>query len=218
MTARPALTPELSRTRVMAVLRSADASGLPATARPLAAGGVTGLEITPTTSGALDAVAEVRGELGPEVAVGADTVVTGAQARDALAAGAQFPVTPVDADVVRTVAETGVTCHSGAWTPTEASTAWRAGAAAVKLFPAATGGPAYLRQLPAPLPDLPIGVDIHQAREYTGAGAHAVGVGSPLLRGADRNPTSRHLDRLTERACALLEAASPVGHTEEAAR
>jgi 2-dehydro-3-deoxyphosphogluconate aldolase/(4S)-4-hydroxy-2-oxoglutarate aldolase len=223
MTARPAITPQLTRTRVMAILRSADASGLPAVARALAAGGITCLEITLTTSGALDALAEIRDELGPEVAVGAGTVVTGAQARDALAAGAEFLVAPVvDADVVRTVAEAGVACYPGAWTPTEVSAAWRAGAAAVKLFPAATGGPAYLRQLLAPLPDVPIvavgGVGVDQARDYTDAGAHSVGVGSPLLRGADRQPTAHNLDSLTERARALVEAVSPAGHAEEAAR
>lgn len=147
MTARPAITPQLSQTRVMAILRSADAAGLPAVARALAAGGVTCLEITLTTSGALDTLALVRDELGPEVAVGAGTVVTAGQARDALAAGAEFLVAPVvDPDVIRTAAKAGIPCYPGAWTPTEVSTGWRAGAAAVKLFPAAIGGPAHLRQ------------------------------------------------------------------------
>lgn len=223
MTARPAITPELSRTRVVAVLRSADASGLPAVARALAAGGVTCLEVALTTSDVLDAVAEVRHELGPEVAVGAGTVVTGAQAWDALAAGAQFLVAPVaDADVVRTVAEAGVPCCPGTLTSTGVSTAWRAVAAAVKLFPAATGCPAYLRQLPALLPDVPTvtvgGVDTDQACEDPDAEAYAVGVGSPLLRGADRNPTPRNLDSVTERERAFPAAVGPVGHAEEAAR
>ncbi|MGN9842219.1 bifunctional 4-hydroxy-2-oxoglutarate aldolase/2-dehydro-3-deoxy-phosphogluconate aldolase [Nonomuraea sp. H19] len=223
MTARPAITPQLSRTRVMAILRSPDAAGLPAVARALAAGGITCLEITLTTSGALDALAVVRDELGPEVAVGAGTVVTTVQARDALAAGAEFLVAPVvDTDVVRTAAEGGIPCYPGAWTPTEVSAGRRAGAAAVKLFPAVTGGPAYLRQLLAPLPDVPLiavgGVGIDQARDYTDAGAHAVGIGSPLLRGVDRNPTPENLDLLTERARALLEAVTATGHAEEAGR
>lgn len=195
----------------MAILRSADASGLSAAARALAAGGVTCLEVTLTTAGALDALARIRAELGPDVAVGAGTVITGDQARDALAAGAEFLVAPVvDTDVVRYAADRGVACYPGAWTPTEVSQAWRAGAAAVKLFPAATGGPAHLRQLRAPLTDIPLvavgGVGIDQARDYLDAGACAVGIGSPLLRGADRDPTPRALDALTERARTLLEA------------
>ena len=72
--------------------------------------------------------------------------------------------------------------------------AWRAGAAAVKLFPASTGGPDHLRQLRAPLPEIPLvavgGVGIDEARDYLDAGARAVGIGSPLLRGADQGPDS----------------------------
>ncbi|MGP4043217.1 bifunctional 4-hydroxy-2-oxoglutarate aldolase/2-dehydro-3-deoxy-phosphogluconate aldolase [Streptomyces sp. 2A115] len=211
MTERPALTPQLGRTRVMAILRSADATGLPAVARALADGGITCLEVTLTTSGALDALARIRDELGPEVAVGAGTVIIAGQARDALAAGAEFLVAPVvDTEVIRRAADSGIPCYPGAWTPTEVSTAWQAGAAAVKLFPASTGGPAHLRQLRAPLPDIPLvavgGVGIDQARDYLDAGARAVGIGSPLLRGADREPTPENLDSLTARARALLEA------------
>ncbi|MBA4863004.1 bifunctional 4-hydroxy-2-oxoglutarate aldolase/2-dehydro-3-deoxy-phosphogluconate aldolase [Streptomyces sp. PSKA54] len=220
MTERPPLTPQLGRTRVMAILRSADATGLPAVARALADGGITCLEVTLTTPGGLDALADIRDELGPEVAVGAGTVITTEQAREALAAGAEFLVAPVvDTDVIRDAAGRGIPCYPGAWTPTEVSTAWRAGAAAVKLFPASTGGPAHLRQLRAPLPDVPLvavgGVGVDQARDYLDAGALAVGIGSPLLRGADRNPAPETLDALTARTRTLLDAirATP-GHQE----
>lgn len=221
MTQRPALTPQLGRTRVMAILRSADASGLPAVARALASGGVTCLEVTLTTAGALDALARIRAELGPDVAVGAGTVITGDQARDALAAGAEFLVAPVvDTEVVRGAADRGVPCYPGAWTPTEVSQAWRAGAAAVKLFPATTGGPAHLRQLRAPLPHIPLlavgGVGIDEARDYLDAGARAVGIGSPLLRGADQAPTSQALGALTTRARTLLDAVGTTARAGEA--
>ncbi|KOG34480.1 bifunctional 4-hydroxy-2-oxoglutarate aldolase/2-dehydro-3-deoxy-phosphogluconate aldolase [Streptomyces resistomycificus] len=218
---RPPLTPQLGRTRVMAILRSADASGLPAVARALAAGGVTCLEVTLTTPGALDSLARIRDALGPDVAVGAGTVITGDQARDALAAGAEFLVAPVvDTAVVRNAADRGVPCYPGAWTPTEVSQAWQAGAAAVKLFPASTGGPAHLRQLRAPLPDIPLvavgGVGIEEARDYLDAGACAVGIGSPLLRGADQDPTPQALDALTTRARTLLEAVGITARAGEA--
>ncbi|MFF7789933.1 bifunctional 4-hydroxy-2-oxoglutarate aldolase/2-dehydro-3-deoxy-phosphogluconate aldolase [Streptomyces sp. NPDC007991] len=208
---RPALTPQLGRTRVMAILRSVDASGLPAVARALAAGGITCLEVTLTTRGALDTLAWIRDDLGPEVAVGAGTVMSCGQARDALAAGADFLVAPiVDADVIRGAAKSGVPCYPGAWTPTEVHAAWRAGAAAVKLFPASTGGPGHVRQLRAPLPEIPLlavgGVDVAHAGEYVAAGACAVGIGSPLLRGADRDPSAGALESLTTRARDLLDA------------
>jgi 2-dehydro-3-deoxyphosphogluconate aldolase/(4S)-4-hydroxy-2-oxoglutarate aldolase len=207
----------------MAILRSADASGLPAVARALAAGGITCLEVTLDTSGVLDALARIQEELGPEVAVGAGTVISSGQARDALAAGARFLVAPVvDTGVIRGAAENGIPCYPGAWTPTEVSTAWQAGAAAVKLFPASTGGPAHLRQLRAPLREIPLiavgGVGIGQARDYLDAGALAVGVGSPLLRGADQNPVPESLDSLTVRARTLLKAVGTNPPAEEAAR
>ena len=205
----------------MAILRSADASGLPAVARALASGGVTCLEVTLTTSGALDALAAIRDELGPEVAVGAGTVITTGQVREALAAGAEFLVAPaVDTDVIRCSTERSIPFYPGAWTPTEVSTAWRAGAAAVKLFPAGTGGPAHLRQVRAPLPDIPLvavgGVGVDQARDYLDAGALAVGIGSPLLRGADRNPATETLDALTARTRTLLDAIRATSGRQEA--
>ncbi|MPY64205.1 bifunctional 4-hydroxy-2-oxoglutarate aldolase/2-dehydro-3-deoxy-phosphogluconate aldolase [Streptomyces spongiae] len=222
MTERPALTPQLDRTRVMAILRSADATGLAAVARALADGGVTCLEVTLTTSGALDALAAIREELGSEAAVGAGTVITTGDARDALAAGAEFLVSPVvDTDVIRGAADSGIPCYPGAWTATEVCAAWRAGAAAVKLFPASTGGPAHLRQLRAPLPDVPLvavgGVGVDQARDYLDAGAHAVGIGSPLLRGADRNPAPDALDALTTRARTLLDTIRAEPRAQKAA-
>ncbi|MDX3224944.1 bifunctional 4-hydroxy-2-oxoglutarate aldolase/2-dehydro-3-deoxy-phosphogluconate aldolase [Streptomyces sp. ME19-01-6] len=221
MTSRPAITPQLLGTRVMAILRSDDGSGLPAVARALAAGGITCLEVTLTTPGALDVLARIRDDLGSGVAVGAGTVVTTGQARDALSAGAEFLVAPgVDTAVIGHAAQGGTPCYPGAWTPTEVATAWQAGAAAVKLFPACTGGPAHLRQLRAPLPHIPIvavgGVGITQARFFMDAGAHAVGVGSPLLCGADRDPTPDALDRLAERARTLLEAVTTAAAEKEA--
>ncbi|MEU0456530.1 bifunctional 4-hydroxy-2-oxoglutarate aldolase/2-dehydro-3-deoxy-phosphogluconate aldolase [Streptomyces sp. NPDC006129] len=218
---RPPVTPQLGRTRVMAILRSADASGLPAVARTLAEAGITCLEVTLTTAGALDALARIRAELGPDVAVGAGTVLTGDQARDAVAAGAEFLVAPVvDTAVVRNAADRGIPCYPGAWTPTEVWQAWRAGAAAVKLFPASTGGPGHLRQLRAPLPEIPLvavgGVGIDEARQYLEAGARAVGIGSPLLRGADRDPAPQALDALTARARTLLDAVGATARAGEA--
>ncbi|MFF7550200.1 hypothetical protein ACFZCU_42245 [Streptomyces canus] len=131
MTERPALTDKPDRAPVMTVLRSAGATGLPAVARALPDGGITCPEITVTTSGALDAPAAAPGELGPEVAIGPGTVLITKQVREALAAGAECLVAAaVDTDVSCGSADSGTPFHPGAGTPTEASTAWRAGVAA----------------------------------------------------------------------------------------
>jgi 2-dehydro-3-deoxyphosphogluconate aldolase/(4S)-4-hydroxy-2-oxoglutarate aldolase len=87
-------------------------------------------------------------------------------------------------EVVARAVELGIPAIPGALTPTEVETAWRAGAAMVKLFPAGLGGPGYVRDLLAPLRDVPLivtgGVDASNARAFLDAGAVAVGVGSAL--------------------------------------
>jgi len=106
----------------------------------------------------------------------------------------------------------GIPVLAGAFTPTEALTAMGLGAAAVKLFPSALGGPAYLRALRDPLPDVPFvpvgGVDVSLAAEYLAVGAIAVGVGSPLVGDAVRGGD---LDALRARAAAFLAVAHESG-------
>jgi 2-dehydro-3-deoxyphosphogluconate aldolase / (4S)-4-hydroxy-2-oxoglutarate aldolase len=114
------------------------------------------------------------------------TVTTAAQAEHAADAGAKFLVCPgLCPGVVEVAAVRGIPCYPGAWTPSEVMTAWDSGATAVKLFPAASGGPAHLRRIRDPLPDVPLiptgGVGLAEVREYLVSGAIAVGLGSPLI-------------------------------------
>jgi 2-dehydro-3-deoxyphosphogluconate aldolase / (4S)-4-hydroxy-2-oxoglutarate aldolase len=171
---------------VIAVLRLPDATGLHAAAGALAAGGVTAVEITLTTPGAVEAIAALASDGGMAgCVVGAGTVLDEQAARAVIARGARFVVSPtLDRDVVRVCRDQGVTCIPGAFTPTELLDAWRAGAPAVKLFPASTGGPRYLREVLAPLPFLRVvpsgGVSLENAAEWIRAGAAAISVGSAL--------------------------------------
>jgi 2-dehydro-3-deoxyphosphogluconate aldolase/(4S)-4-hydroxy-2-oxoglutarate aldolase len=90
--------------------------------------------------------------------------------------------------VLERALELGVPAVPGALTPTEIEAAWGMGAALVKLFPGALGGPAYVRDVLAPLSDVPLvvtgGVTAANARAFLDAGAVAVGVGGALI-GAD---------------------------------
>ncbi|MFI6515772.1 bifunctional 4-hydroxy-2-oxoglutarate aldolase/2-dehydro-3-deoxy-phosphogluconate aldolase [Spirillospora sp. NPDC050679] len=178
----------------IAILRGPHDRHLVPAARVLLEAGLP-LELPLTTPGALRAI-ETLGT------VGAGTVLTEAQARDAVNAGARFLVTPsVSLDVIAYGVARGVPVYAGALTPTEIVTAHQAGAAYVKLFPASLGGPAYLAALRQPFPDIafvPVGgVGPEEARAYLAAGAAAVGVGSPLVGDA---LTSGDLDGLRERA------------------
>ena len=173
---------------VIAVVRLKESAGLRDVATALAAGGVAALEITLTTPGALEAIAELASQ-GAEAGsvVGAGTVLDEKSARDVIAAGARFVVSPtLDRSVVRYCRDKGVACLPGAFSPTELLEAWRAGASLVKLFPASALGPRYLREVLAPLPFLRVvpsgGVSVDNAGDWIRAGAVAVSVGSALVR------------------------------------
>ncbi len=119
--------------------------------------------------------------------VGAGTVRTTDDVRRAVDAGAAFAVSPVlDRAVLDVAIERDLPFVPGAYTPTELDAAWRAGAAFVKLFPGSSAGPAHVREVRAPLPEIELivtgGIDASNAAAFLSAGATAVGVGSALLR------------------------------------
>ena len=163
--------------RFVAILRSPP--DLDAAASELIAGGVEVLEITLDTPGALEAIGRWR----ERAMVIAGTVRTVGEAEAALDAGAEAIVSPVTArDVVLFCHERDAPVVAGALTPTEIESAWRAGAGLVKLFPAALGGPDYVRSLRGPLADVPLlatgGVTADNAAAFLAAGAAAVGADS----------------------------------------
>ena len=170
---------------VLAVLRAPSAqAGIRAT-DALVAGGITGIEITYSTPDAAAVIREIRRRHGDAVYLGAGTVLEPAQAEEAVAAGAEFLVSPgTEADLAGAMLGTGVTVLSGALTPSEVMTAVRLGVHVVKLFPASLGGPAYLKALRGPFPQASFvptgGVHAGNLAEWLAAGAVAVGAGSDL--------------------------------------
>ncbi|MEV8592985.1 bifunctional 4-hydroxy-2-oxoglutarate aldolase/2-dehydro-3-deoxy-phosphogluconate aldolase [Streptomyces sp. NPDC052012] len=183
-------THELRRNRLVAIVRGSDPKAALAGVLALAEEGVRLIEISLTTPDAETVIRQAVAEAGADAVIGAGTVVTRQDALRARDAGARWMVTPALDQGFEHAVALGVPVLAGALTPTEAVTAMRCGAAAVKLFPASLGGPGYLRALRDPLPDTPFvpvgGVDAEAARAYFAAGAVAVGVGSPLLGDAAR--------------------------------
>jgi 2-dehydro-3-deoxyphosphogluconate aldolase/(4S)-4-hydroxy-2-oxoglutarate aldolase len=207
---RPAPGAELQRTGIVAILRGGAGAPVDEVVDVLVDAGVTCLEITMNTPGALDAVAAARSRH-PGAEVGVGTARTPAQVQAAAAAGAQFVVSPdVRATVGAAAADAGLPWYPGALTATEVGTAWELGAAAVKLFPASLGGPGYLRELRAPLDDVPFvptgGVRLEQVGDYLAAGAFALGIGSPLLGDALRGGSLPELAGRAERVLAAVRA------------
>ncbi|MDE0199052.1 MAG: bifunctional 4-hydroxy-2-oxoglutarate aldolase/2-dehydro-3-deoxy-phosphogluconate aldolase [Caldilineaceae bacterium] len=176
---------------VVPVVRLPDLAGAVELARALLDGGVTAFELTMTSPGALDALTLLREGVPAfgrgEAALGMGSVLDRKMGAEAIARGAQFVVAPtMDLPTVNYCAGLGVPVMPGAFTPTEAQTAWMAGAAVVKIFPATKLGPGYFQDILAPLPHLKLmptgGVDLENAGSFVRAGAVAVGVGSALVR------------------------------------
>lgn len=177
------------RAGVLAVLRAPSAALALDAVDALVRGGITGIEVTYSTPDAAAVIAEVVARHGDAALVGAGTVTTAAQAREAADAGAAFLVSPgTTAPVVEAMRATGVVTMTGALTPSEVMTAGALGVDVVKLFPASLGGPEFLRALRAPFPDVPLmptgGVSADNLGEWFAAGAIAVGAGGDLVPGA----------------------------------
>jgi 2-dehydro-3-deoxyphosphogluconate aldolase/(4S)-4-hydroxy-2-oxoglutarate aldolase len=199
----------MEESRVVAIVRLGSTDALVDVAQALAEGGITVLEFTLTTPGAVEAIERSRAALGDRVVVGAGTVLTAEDARRCLDAGARFIVSPIfDAGVVETTLAGGAVAMPGANTPTEAMTASRAGAQVIKIFPARHLGPKFISDLLAPLPHLKMiptgGVNASNAGDYLRAGAIAVGVGESLVNG--RIVSERRWEDLTAAARRMVEA------------
>lgn len=168
--------------RAVAVIRGERVADPAVLAATLAGAGIRSIEFTFTIPDVLAAI-EAAAESG--AVVGAGTVRDERQARNAVAAGAQFIVSPACVpEVARASHEAGVPVFLGALTPTEVDAALKAGTTAVKLFPAGIGGPRYLRDLRGPFPAADFipsgGVTEKNARDFLEAGAIAVYGGSGL--------------------------------------
>jgi 2-dehydro-3-deoxyphosphogluconate aldolase/(4S)-4-hydroxy-2-oxoglutarate aldolase len=182
----------IETTRVIVVVRGSKTTGVVALASALAEVGLDIFEVTMNTPGAVDCIEAIRAKH-PGIFVGAGTVLDASLARTAIAAGAQFVVSPtLDCEVIALAKDQGVVSIPGTFTPTEAYQAWTAGASAVKIFPAFVGGPKYIRALLAPMPELRLvptgGVTAQDAASYLEAGALAVCLGSSFL---DREALAR---------------------------
>ncbi|MGD9644075.1 MAG: bifunctional 4-hydroxy-2-oxoglutarate aldolase/2-dehydro-3-deoxy-phosphogluconate aldolase [Pirellulales bacterium] len=178
----------LLKSRLVAILRSSDAGVLVDAAEALAAGGIDAIEVTFTVPRPLRVLEQVVDRLGDRALIGAGTVLDAPTARAAMLAGAQFIVAPtLNLEVVRLCRQYAIPIAPGAFTPTEILTAWEAGADLVKVFPCEVVGPAYLRAIRAPLPQIRLmptgGVTLDTAAEFLKSGAAVLGVGSALASG-----------------------------------
>jgi 2-dehydro-3-deoxyphosphogluconate aldolase/(4S)-4-hydroxy-2-oxoglutarate aldolase len=171
---------------VIAMLRMPSADDALEMAEVLIDAGVTCIQVPLTVPGAVEVVAELRQSVGEQVLIAAGTVLDAKSAESCIRAGACFIVSPIaDYATIGRCNEAGVAVVAGAFTPTEIVSAWRAGADMVRVYPCGAMGPAYLRCLTTPFPEVPMipagGISIQTAAAFITAGAAALEVESDLV-------------------------------------
>ena len=193
---------------VIAIIRAKSSDQLMAAADAIKKGGVRAIEVTMTTPGALEVIAEAKAKYGSDVTFGAGTVLDPESGRAAILAGADFIVGPtLNLGLISLCNRYGIPVVPGCYTPTEILAGWEAGADLIKLFPASVGGPDLIKAILAPLPQVQIipvgGVDLNTAAEFIRKGAVALGVGSDLVN--QKLLDTGDMDELTRRAAAYIE-------------
>jgi 2-dehydro-3-deoxyphosphogluconate aldolase / (4S)-4-hydroxy-2-oxoglutarate aldolase len=171
---------------LVAVIRAQSDTQLQDIAKALIEGGVIGIEVTMSTPKAVAGIEKLVDSLGGQCVVGVGTVLEPSTAAAAIHAGAEFVVSPVfNPAIVETTRKLGKIAIPGAYTPTEILAAWSAGADVVKVYPATTLGPGYIKDLLAPMPFLRLtptgGVDLKTAADWIKAGAVMLGAGGSLV-------------------------------------
>lgn len=148
--------------------------------------GLTTVEITMNTPGATDMIRYALENEHYGLNIGAGTVCTKDDLEAALDAGAQFIVTPViSKKVIKSCVKKGIPVFPGAFSPTEIYNAWTLGASMVKIYPATSLGPEYIKDLKAPMNQLKLlptgGVSLENMSAFLKAGANGLGIGGQLF-------------------------------------
>lgn len=176
----------IEETRIIAIVRGVEEQHIAGVAQALLDGGVKVMEITLNTPGAESMISRLQAQFGDRMYIGAGTVLDVEDAKKALGAGASYLVTPnLDEETIRYSVEQGAPIFPGAMTPTEIVKAWKAGATAVKIFPGASLGIGYLKELQGPLSHIPMvavgGVTEENIAQFLQIGCYGVGIGGSLV-------------------------------------
>jgi 2-dehydro-3-deoxyphosphogluconate aldolase/(4S)-4-hydroxy-2-oxoglutarate aldolase len=171
--------------KLVAILRGAAQEDVLHIATALYKGGIRCLEITLNSPNALAAIENISTKMEGQLLVGAGTVLNAAAASEAIAAGAKFIISPItDEETIRTTKALGAVSIPGAFTPTEIFRAHAFGGDIIKVFPG-TSGPAFIKEILAPLPGIPLmptgGISLENLSQFRAAGAVAYGIGKALV-------------------------------------
>ena len=177
--------------RIVAIVRGQKPDVCLHLAEAFAKGGIGLVEVTfdqrapESWAQTAEAIRAIRERFAGAVRVGAGTVMTEEQLKICADAGGEYMISPnVNAALIRSCVGRGLVAMPGALTPSEAAVAWEAGAQFVKLFPAGTLGPAYVKAVRAPLAHIPFlavgGISPENVADFMKAGCVGAGVGGNL--------------------------------------
>ncbi|MFC5451789.1 bifunctional 4-hydroxy-2-oxoglutarate aldolase/2-dehydro-3-deoxy-phosphogluconate aldolase [Paenibacillus aestuarii] len=200
---------EIERTRIVAIVRGVSAAHISSVAEALWRGGITVMEVTLNTPGALEMISELQAKYADRMYIGAGTVLDLEDAKRAVGAGASFLVTPnLEEEVIHWAKNEDIPIFPGAMTPTEIVKAWKAGATAVKVFPSASLGIAYIKELMGPLSHIPMmavgGVTEANIKQFLEIGCYGLGIGGSVINLNEIN--AGNFDWITEKAARLVAA------------
>ena len=178
--------PLFNKMPIVGIIRHVSAADVSQILPVYQAAGLTTIEITMNTPDAESMIRAARQQYPDTLNVGAGTVCSEADLDLALAAGAQFIVTPViNKKVLKTCVKKGIPIFPGAFTPSEIYKAWSLGASMVKVFPTTQLGPGYIRDIKAPLNQIKLlptgGITRQNMGDFLTAGADGFGIGSHLF-------------------------------------
>jgi len=200
--------------KIVAIIRGANPDDVWNIVQSLQEGGIRIVEITLNSRGALQVIEQLVKKMGDEMLVGAGTVLNAESADAAIAAGARFIISPnLDPATVELTRQLGSVSIPGAFTATEILAAYQSGADIVKLFPASIG-PAYLKDIRGPLPNIPLmptgGISLENIISFQRAGAAAFGIGSSLVNAVEK-VSDKYFGDLTNKARQLVNAIANTG-------
>jgi 2-dehydro-3-deoxyphosphogluconate aldolase/(4S)-4-hydroxy-2-oxoglutarate aldolase len=197
------------KNKIVAIIRGADPADVLRIAEALQLGGVNIVEVTLNSPNALEVIKELNGKMS-NLLVGAGTVLSAADAKASVEAGAKFIISPnINIDTITTTKKFGIVSIPGAYTATEVVNAFAHGGDIIKIFPATNAE--YIKVLRGPLSYIPMmptgGITSENISEFKRVGAVAFGIGTSLVD-VKHKITDEYLNRVTENAHKFVQAIS----------
>src|SRR4029079_5353573 len=198
---------QILKNKIVAIIRGADPADVLKIAEALQLGGVSLLEVTLNSPGALELIKELTDKK-KNMLIGAGTVLSAADAQASIEAGAKFIISPnVNGETIVATKKLGIVSIPGAYTATEVVTAHSSGGDIIKIFPATNAE--YIKVLRGPLSHIRMmptgGISPGNISEFKKAGAVAFGIGTSLVD-AKHEINREYLNQITENARKFMQA------------